>query len=111
MQALKRVCTYIMKIKLMETTRLPRIAWEAGCKIQKTNKSKLITWTLVQDIRKWFAKWNVEAYLDKPVVQGKEGKYMLNFDIAILESVHTKWQTIPHRSKFDYYCKHVNTTY
>ena len=49
--------------------------------------------------------------MDMPFEQGKEGECMLNFDIAILDSLHTKWRTTPHRSKFEYYCKHVNTKY
>ena len=76
-QALKRMYTYIMKV-------------EAGCTPQETKKSKLLTSSLIQDIRIWFAKWNVEAYMDKPIVQGKEGECMLKFNIAILESLHTK---------------------
>lgn len=111
MKALKRMYTYIMKIKAMPTTRIPRIAWETGCAPQKTNKSKFLSSSLVQDIRKWFAKWNVEAYVDMPIEEGKEGECMLNFDIAILDSLHTKWRTTTHRSKFEYYCKHVNPKY
>ncbi len=95
----------------MPTTRIPSIAWEAGCAPQKTKKSKFITSSLIQDIRKWFAKWNVEAYVDMPIDKGKEGEHMLNFDIAILDALHIKWQTTIHRSKFDYYCKYVNTKY
>ena len=111
MQALKRMFKYIMKIKLMPNTRIPRRAWESGCALQKTKKSKFISSSLIQDIRKWFAKWNVEAYVDMQIHEGKEGEHMLNFDIAILDALHTKWKMTIHRSKFEYYCKHVNTQY
>lgn len=111
MKALQRMLTYIMKVKLMPSTRIPHIAWKAGCALQKTKKSKLLTSSLIQDIRKWFAKWNVEAYADMPIVKGKEGECMLNFEIALRDCLHNKWRTTTHRSKFEYYCKHINTKY
>lgn len=111
MKALKRMFTYIMKLKTMPTNRIPRIAWETGCAPQKTKKSKFISSSLIQDTKKWFAKWNVETYVDMPIEEGKEGEYMLNFDMALLDCLHTKWRTTQHRSKFEYYCKHVNPQY
>ncbi|MCO5555049.1 hypothetical protein L7F22_008589 [Adiantum nelumboides] len=45
------------------------------------------------------------------IEQGKEHEYMLNFDIAILQSLHEKWQNAMHRSKWEYYCKHINPKY
>ena len=53
----------------------------------------------------------MKKYVCTPIDKGKEGEYMLTFDIAILDALHTKWQTTTHRSKFDYYCKSVNTKY
>ena len=103
--------TYIMKVKLMPNTRRPKVAWEAGCAPQKTKKSKFVTSSLIQDIKKWCAKWNVEAYIDMLIDKGKEGEYMLNFDIVILDCLHTKWRTTTHWSKFEYDRKHVNTRY
>ena len=36
---------------------------------------------------------------------------MLQFDMAILNSLHSKWKNNPHRSKWEYYCKNVNSSY
>ena len=52
--SLKRMFTYMVKVKLMHTTRIPHIAWKTGSAPQKTKKSKFITSSLVQDTRKWF---------------------------------------------------------
>ncbi|MCO5576821.1 hypothetical protein L7F22_030641 [Adiantum nelumboides] len=92
MLALQRVHKYIMKVKLMPKSRIPHIAWDIGCKPQKNYKSKFLTSSFVQDIRKWFAKWNVEAYVDMPILEGIKDEHALNFDIMLLESLHTKWQ-------------------
>lgn len=37
-QALQRVYRYLMKVKLMPTSRIPCLAWDIGCKPQKTHK-------------------------------------------------------------------------
>ncbi|MCO5579440.1 hypothetical protein L7F22_033295 [Adiantum nelumboides] len=111
MLALQRVHKYIMKVKLMPKSRIPHIAWDIGCKPRKNYKSKFLTSSFVQDIRKWFAKWNVEAYVDMPILEGTKDEHALNFDIMLLEYFHTKWQNAIHQSKFEYYCKHVNTRY
>ena len=71
MKALKRMFTYMVKVKFIPTTRIPRVPWEAGSAPQKTKKSKFITSSLVQDTKKWFKRWNVEAYVDMPVEKGK----------------------------------------
>ncbi|MCO5596511.1 hypothetical protein L7F22_050574 [Adiantum nelumboides] len=78
---------------------------------QKTKKSKFLISSLIQDTKKWFGNWNVQEYVDMQIEQGKEHEYMLNFDIAILQSLHEKWQNAMHRSKWEYYCKHINPKY
>ena len=40
--AMERVVEYMLKIQKSPSNRLPRIAWEASKKIQKTNKSKIL---------------------------------------------------------------------
>ena len=97
--ALKQMYAYIIKVKTMPSTCIPHIAWEAGSAPQKTKKSKFLFSSLIQDIRKWFTRWGVEAYVDSPVEKGKEGEYMLNFDIKIINHLRHKWQTHAHRSK------------
>lgn len=111
MKALRQVYTYIMKIKLMPPTRLPHIAWNVGGKPQKTKKSKFLVSSLIQDIKKWFGRWNVQEYVDMQIEQGKTHEYMLKFDIALLQSLHEKWQNTMHRSKWEYYCKYINPKY
>ena len=111
MKALQRMYKYIVKVKMMPTTRIPHMAWDVGCAPQKTNKSKFLSSSLVQDIKKWFARWNVEAYVDMPIEAGKEGDSLLNFELTALNSLHNKWKTAPHKSKFEYYCKHIHTKY
>ncbi|MCO5593426.1 hypothetical protein L7F22_047440 [Adiantum nelumboides] len=96
MKALRQVYTYIMKVKLMPPTGTPHIAWNVGGKPQKTKKSKFLVSSLIQDTKKWFGKWNVQEYVDMQIEQGKEHEYMLNFDIAILQSLHEKWQNAMH---------------
>ena len=111
MQALQRVHRYLMKVKTMRERSLPYMAWQAGCKPQKNYKSKFLTSSLVEDIRKWFSRWNVGDYVDMRIEEGTEHEHGLNFDICILEALHTKWKTAVHRSKFEYYGKHINTSY
>ncbi|MCO5607655.1 hypothetical protein L7F22_061853 [Adiantum nelumboides] len=109
MKALQRVYKYIVKVKMTPTNRIPHLAWDIGCAPQKTNKSKFLFSSLIHDIKKWFARWNVEEYVDMPIEVGKEGDYMLNFELAALDNLHNKWMTATHRSKFEYYCKHIHT--
>ena len=52
--------------------RLPRIAWEASKKIQKTHKSKILCSGWMQDMEKWFGRWDAthlihDASLDSSV--------------------------------------------
>ena len=67
---------------------IPHIAWGIGCKPQKNYKSKFLTSSFVQDIQRWFAKWNVEAFVDLPIEEGTKHEHMLNFKIMLLESLH-----------------------
>ena len=107
-KALKRIYAYILEVKMMPATHIPRIAWDAGCAPQKTRSSKFLTSSFVQDIRKWFTKWNVETYIDMPIDAGKQGECLLNFDIALLDQKSGKRL---HHSKYESYCKHVNPRY
>ena len=40
---------------------------------------------------------------------GKEHEYELNFELQLLEALHNKWRSAVHRSKFEYYCMHIDT--
>ena len=43
--------------------------------------------------------------------EGKEADCELNFEIAIIDALHAKWETATHRSKFEYYCNYINRQY
>ena len=45
------------------------------------------------------------------IEEGTKKEHALNFDIKLLEALHNKWWHAVHRSKFEYYCKHINTRY
>lgn len=110
-RALKRMFAYIMKIKLMPANRIPSIAWIAGSAPQKTKKSKFLSSSLLQEVRKWFTKWRVEKFMDMQIIKGKETAYMLDFETTLLNTLHAGWKSAIHKSKFDYYCQRVNKSY
>ena len=56
--AMERVVAYMFKVKKSPSHRLPRIAWEASKKIQKTHKSKKLCSSWMQDMEKWFGRWD-----------------------------------------------------
>ena len=55
---------YITKVKNMPNNRLPHLAWNAGCKLQKNHNSKILSSGSVVDIRKWFRRWGVDELLE-----------------------------------------------
>ena len=44
----------------MPNHRLPKQAWNIGCKVQKTNKSKILSCGWMLDIMKWGIKYLLE---------------------------------------------------
>lgn len=108
---MQRVYKYIMKVKRMPTNCMPHVAWEIGCLPQKNYKSKFITSSWMNDIRKWFTKWNVEEFLTMHIQEGEKAEQELKFGIAVLDTLHMKWKTAVHKSKFEYYCKYINKEY
>ena len=65
----------------------------------------------MHDIKKRFAKWKVDEYLTMHVPKGKEADCELNFGLALLDNLHTKWRTATHLSKLEYYIRHINSQY
>ena len=61
--ALQRVYRHITKVKNMSNHRLPHLAWSVGYKLQRNQKSKILSCGGVVDIKKWFKRWYVEALL------------------------------------------------
>ncbi|MCO5587893.1 hypothetical protein L7F22_041845 [Adiantum nelumboides] len=55
---MERVVEYMIKMRLNPSHRLPTIAWEASKKVQKTHKSKILSLGWMQDIKKWFGRWD-----------------------------------------------------
>ena len=69
---MERVVAYMFKVKKSPSHRLPRIAWEARKKIQNTHKSKILCSGWMQDMEKWFRRWDAthllhDASLDSSV--------------------------------------------
>ena len=95
----------------MPADRIPNIAWTAGSAPQKTKKSKFLSSSLLQDVRKWFTKWGAEAFIDMQIIKERENAHMWDFETAILNALHAGWQSAMHKSKFDYYCQKVNKAY
>ena len=72
MTAMERVVAYMFKVQKRLSHRLPRIAWDASKKIQKTHKSKKLCSGWMQDMEKWFGRWDAthlihDASLDSSV--------------------------------------------
>ena len=62
--AIERVVEYVLKVRNFLSHRLPKVEWEASMKIQKTYKSKILSSGWMQDIKKWFGRWDAEHLLD-----------------------------------------------
>ena len=57
--AMERVVAYMLKVQHKPSSdRLPKIAWAASKKIQKTHKSKILCSDWMEDINKWFKRWD-----------------------------------------------------
>ena len=50
---------------------------------------------------KWFAKWNLEEYLESKEIDWK------NVEKAFRASLWEKWALHSKHSKFEYYCQHI----
>ena len=48
----------------MPNHRLPRLVWKVGCKLQKNQNSKILSYGWVVDIKKWFKTWDVKDLLE-----------------------------------------------
>ena len=59
-----RTLRYIQKVRHMHTNRLPQQAWELCKQPKKNYKSKFLASGWMLDTRKWYAKWNLEEYLE-----------------------------------------------
>ena len=103
MLAIQRVYRYITKVKNMPSHRLPYLAWNVGCKLQKTHKSKILSSGWMVDIRKWFKQWGVEDLLE---LSGDAMQYVV-IEERLMESLRVKWQDAK-RPKLEYYIANIN---
>ena len=72
--AMQRVYEYITKVMNMPDHRLHKQARNIRCKVQKTNKSKIISSGWVLDIMKTFKRWGVKDLLE---LSGDSMKYVI----------------------------------
>ena len=56
--AMEMVVQYMLKVQNGPPHQLTRIAWEASKKIQKKHKSKILCSGWMQDMEKWFGRWD-----------------------------------------------------
>ena len=59
----ERVVEYMLKVPISPSHWLPRIAWEASKKIQKTHRSKMLCSSWMQDMEKCFGSWHATHLL------------------------------------------------
>ena len=69
---MERVVEYMLKVQKSPSHRLPRIACEVRKNIQKMYKSKMLCSDWMQDLEKWFGRWDAthllhDASLDSSV--------------------------------------------
>ena len=55
---MQRVVEYMLKTRDSPLHWLPKIAYEASQKVQKTSKSKILSSGWMLDIKKWFGRWD-----------------------------------------------------
>lgn len=84
-----RVLKYINRIRLMDDHRIPKRAWDASSRLQKTRKSKVLSTGWMLDIRKWFVRWNVDRYLDMV----PEDVCIGTFQLDLLQAFQAKHQS------------------
>ena len=61
--AMERVVECMLEVQKSPSHRLPRIAWEANKKIQKTHKRNILCSGWMQDLEKWLGRWDARHLL------------------------------------------------
>ena len=56
--AIERVVEYMLKVQKSSSHRISKISREASKKIQRTYKSKFLCLGWMQDMEKWFGRWD-----------------------------------------------------
>ena len=102
--AMERVVAYMFKVKKSPSHRLPRIAWEASKKIQKTHKSKILCSGWMQDIEKWFRRWDATHLLHDASLDSSVNEAFLQRQCIM------RWDKCG-GSRFTHYTTHVAPNY
>ena len=100
---LQRVYRYITKVNNMPNHRLPHLAWNVGCKLQKNLKRKILSSDWVVHIRKWFWRWGVDDLLELL----DDATHYIMYEERLVESLRMKWEDCK-RTKVEYYIANVN---
>ena len=79
---------YITKVKNTCDHRLPKQVRNIGCKVQKSNKSKILLSGWVLDIMKWCKRWRVKDQLE---LLGDVMKYVI-IENKFQQALRMKWQ-------------------
>ena len=87
----------------MPNHRLPQLAWNVGCKLQKNHKSKILSSDWVVDIKKWFRRWGVDDLLELL----SDAMHYVMIEERLVESFRIKWEDVK-RTKLEYYITNVN---
>lgn len=101
--AMVRVLRYVIRVRQMDDSRLPKKAWAASTCLQKTRKSKVLSTGWVLNIQKWFKRWEVDRYLNMT----PEDICMDTFQIDLLRAYQAKHQSKGADGKLAYYNMHI----
>ena len=83
-----RIYRYITKVKNMPNHRLPHLAWNVGCKVQKVHMSKILSFGWVIDIEKCFKRQGVEHLVE---LSSDAMEYIL-IEERLMEPLRKKWE-------------------
>ena len=100
---MERVVLYMLKVQKCPSHRLPRIVWEASKKIQKTHKNKILGSGWMQDMEKWFDRWDATHLLHDASLDSSKKAFLQR------ECIMT-WNTCG-GSCFTHYTTHVAPNY
>ena len=99
--AMIRVLRYAIRVRQIEDNKLPKRAWDASTRLQKTRKSKVLATGWVLDMQKWFQRWGVDRYLN--MIPGDI--CMNTFELDLLRAYQAKHQN---KGKLSYYSTHIS---
>ena len=101
---MEQLVEYMLRVQKLLPHRLPRIAWEASQKKQKTHKSKILSSGWMQDIDKWFARWDALHLL-------KDASRDHAVNEAFLQRQCIKTWESSGSSRFKHYTTHIAPNY